>query len=115
MDKSESNCPSLSLNYSLGQVCRSSDDVAQGLTVESFNKRNFLITASRKNKNSLSKYYYYYYYHNATGRKTRLDIQNYGCNGNILCYHGVMERNYISCITNKDQILMMHVTACTAV
>jgi len=21
------------------------------------------------------------------GRKTRLDIQNYGCNGNLLCYH----------------------------
>ena len=32
----------------------------------------------------------------ATGRKTRLDIQNYGCNGNLLCYyHGVVERNRI--------------------
>jgi len=30
------------------------------------------------------------------GRKTRLDIQNYGCNGNLLCYHGVVERNRIS-------------------
>jgi len=37
-------------------------------------------------------YYYYYYYahqHKAAGRKTRLDIQNYGCNGNLLCDHGV--------------------------
>ena len=24
-------------------------------------------------------YYYYYYHHKAAGRKTRLDIQNYGC------------------------------------
>jgi len=31
--------------------------------------------------------------HKAAGRKTRLDIQNYGCNGNLLCYHGVVERN----------------------
>jgi len=23
--------------------------------------------------------------HKAAGRKTRLDIQNYGCNGNLLC------------------------------
>jgi len=32
--------------------------------------------------------YYYYYFlahqHKAAGRKTRLDIQNYGCNGNLL-------------------------------
>jgi len=46
-------------------------------------------------------YYYYYYFkvhqHKAAGRKTRLDIQNYGCNGNLLCYHGVVERNRISC------------------
>ena len=33
--------------------------------------------------------------HKAAGRKTRLDIQNYGCNGNLLCYHGVVERNCI--------------------
>jgi len=32
----------------------------------------------------------------AAGRKTRLDIQNYGCSGNLLCYHGVVERNRIS-------------------
>ena len=33
-------------------------------------------------------YYYYYYYlsdqHKTAGRKTRLDIQNYGCSGNLL-------------------------------
>jgi len=28
--------------------------------------------------------YYYYYYHKAAGRKTRLHIQNYACNGNLL-------------------------------
>ena len=53
-----------------------------------------------------SVYYYYYYYfkkiffkahqHKAAGRKTRLDIQNYGCNGSLLCDHGVVERNRIS-------------------
>jgi len=30
--------------------------------------------------------------HKAAGRKTRLDIQNYGCNGNLLCDHGVVEK-----------------------
>jgi len=34
--------------------------------------------------------------HKAAGRKTRLYIQNYGCNSNLLCYHGVVERNHIS-------------------
>ena len=33
--------------------------------------------------------------HKAAGRKTRLDIQNYGCNGNLLCCHGVVEGNRI--------------------
>jgi len=28
--------------------------------------------------------------HEAAGRKTRLDIQNYGCNSNLLCYHGIV-------------------------
>ena len=48
---------------------------------------------------SLTLYYYYYclsHQHKAAGRKTRIDIQNYGCNGNLLCYHGVVERNRIS-------------------
>ena len=34
--------------------------------------------------------------HKAAGRKTRLDIQNYGCSGNLLRGHGVVERNCIS-------------------
>ena len=32
----------------------------------------------------LYKSVYYYYYHKAAGRKTRLHIQNYACNGNLL-------------------------------
>ena len=35
-------------------------------------------------------FYYVAHQHKAAGRKTRLDIQNYGCNGNLLCYHGVI-------------------------
>ena len=56
-----------------------------------------------------AKYYYYYYYltnqHKAAGRKTRLDIQNYGCNGNLLCYHGVVERNRISSLQSHGKAL----------
>ena len=37
--------------------------------------------------------------HKAASRKTRLDIQNYGCNGNLLCYDDVVERNRISSVT----------------
>jgi len=43
--------------------------------------------------------------HKAAGRKTRLDIQNYGCNGNLLCYHGVGERNRISSLQSHGQAL----------
>jgi len=43
--------------------------------------------------------------HKASGRKTRLDIQNYGCNGNLLCYHGVVERNRISSLQSHGQAL----------
>jgi len=55
-------------------------------------------------------YYYYYYYlkahqHKAAGRKTRLDIQNYGCNGSLLCYHGVVERNRISSLQSRGKAL----------
>ena len=53
-------------------------------------------------------YYYYYYYahqHKAAGRKTRLDIQNYGCNGNLLCDHGVEERNRISSMQSHGKAL----------
>ena len=37
--------------------------------------------------------------------KTRLDIQNYGCNGNLLCYHGVVERNRISSLQSHGKAL----------
>jgi len=37
-------------------------------------------------------YYLLSHQHRAARRITRLDIQNYGCNGNLLCYHGVVER-----------------------
>jgi len=36
---------------------------------------------------------------------TRLDIQNYGCNGNLLCYHGVVERNRISSAQSHGKAL----------
>jgi len=41
--------------------------------------------------------------HKAAGRKTRLDIQNYGCNGN--CYYGVVERNRISSLQSHGKAL----------
>ena len=41
----------------------------------------------------------------AAGRKTRLDIRNYGCSGNLLCYHGVVERNRISCLQSHEKAL----------
>jgi len=34
-----------------------------------------------------------------------LDIQNYGCNGNLLCYHGVVERNRISSFQSHGKAL----------
>jgi len=43
--------------------------------------------------------------HKAAGRKTRLNIQNYGCNGNSLCYHGVVERNRISSLQSHGKAL----------
>ena len=43
--------------------------------------------------------------HTAAGRKTRLDIQNYGCNGNLLCDHGVVERNRISSLHSHGKAL----------
>ena len=43
--------------------------------------------------------------HKAAGRKTRLDIQNYGCNDNLLCYHGVVERNRISSLQSHGKAL----------
>ena len=43
--------------------------------------------------------------HKAAGTKTRLDIQNYGCSGNLLCYHGVVDRNRISCLQSHGKAL----------
>ena len=39
------------------------------------------------------------------GMSTRLDIQNYGCNGNLLCDHGVVERNRISSLWSHGKAL----------
>jgi len=49
--------------------------------------------------------------HKATGRKTRLDMQNYGCNGNLLCYHGVVERNRISSLQSHGKALEKNVVS----
>jgi len=43
--------------------------------------------------------------HKAAGRKTRIDIQNYGCNGNLLCYHSVVEKNRISSLQSHGKAL----------
>jgi len=52
---------------------------------------------SGRSTDRVAEYYYFLaHQHKATGRKTRLDIQNYGRNGNLLCYHVVVERNRIS-------------------
>ena len=37
--------------------------------------------------------------------KTRLDIQNYGCNGILLCYHRVVERHRISSLQSHGKPL----------
>jgi len=57
--------------------------------------------------NDVAIFYYFFkaHQHKAAGRKTRLDIQNYGCNGNSLCYHGVVERNRISSLQSHGQAL----------
>jgi len=41
----------------------------------------------------------------AAGSKTRLDIQNYGCNGNLLCDYGVVKRNRISSLQSHVKAL----------
>jgi len=43
--------------------------------------------------------------HKTAGRKTRLDIQNYGCNDNLLCDHVVVERNRISSLQSHGKAL----------
>jgi len=35
--------------------------------------------------------------------ETRLDILNYGCSGNLLCDHGVVERNRISSLQSHGE------------
>jgi len=60
---------------------------------------------------ALYKYVYYYYYFLSPPAQSRrqenyrLDIQNYGCNGNLLCYHGVVERNRISSLQSHGMAL----------
>ena len=43
--------------------------------------------------------------HKVAGRKTRLDIENYGCNRNLLGYHGVVKRNCTSCLQSHGKAL----------
>ena len=43
--------------------------------------------------------------HKAAGKKTGLDILNYGCNGNLLSGHGVVERNRISSLQSHGKAL----------
>ena len=50
--------------------------------------------------------------HKAAGRKTRLDIRNYGCNGNLLCDHGVVESGDTS--ANLLCELNGHLMPCTS-
>ena len=44
-------------------------------------------------------------------KKTRLDIQNYGCNGNLLCCHSVVERNRISSLQSHGKALEKNVVS----
>jgi len=41
----------------------------------------------------------------STKPQARLDIQNYGCNGSLLCDHGVVERNCISSLESHGKAL----------
>jgi len=41
----------------------------------------------------------------STKPQAGLDMQNYGCNGNLLCYHGVVERNCISSMQSHGKAL----------
>ena len=43
--------------------------------------------------------------HKAAGRKTKLDIQNYSCNGNLLCDHSAVERSCISSLQSHGKAL----------
>jgi len=37
-----------------------------------------------------------------------IDIQNYGCNGNLICDHGVVERNRISSLQSHGKAFEQH-------
>jgi len=52
-------------------------------------------------------YYYYCYYHKhkAASRKTRLDVQNYGCNDNLFSDHDFVETNCISSLQSHGKAL----------
>ena len=39
--------------------------------------------------------------------KTRLDMQNHGRNGNLLCDHGVVQRNRISSLQSHVKALLL--------
>jgi len=49
--------------------------------------------------------------HKATGRKTRLDIQNYGCNGNFLCYHGAVSYDPIDFVAVILKVILVNLLA----
>ena len=49
--------------------------------------------------------------HKAAGKKTGLDILNYGCNGNLLSGHGVVERNRISSLQSHGKALEKNVVS----
>ena len=62
-------------------------------------------------------YYYFYFYffayqHKTACRKTRLDTQNYGCNGNLLYDHGVVERNCIFSLESHGKALEKEESSC---
>jgi len=40
-----------------------------------------------------------------------LDIENYGCNGNLLCDHGVAERNLISSLDSHFNVIIIIIIA----
>ena len=45
-------------------------------------------------------------------QETRLDVQNYRCNGNLLCDHGVLERNRISSLLlGKHELAHVNMTS----
>ena len=79
---------------------------------------------------ALYKCVYFYYFFMAAGRKTRLDIQTYGCNSNLLCDHGVAEktafplcraierrwkRNVVSRVSSVIVVIRLHISCVSSV